>query len=72
VSDLIALTVVGTEFEADMLCGLLRDAGIECVHRSTNMGAGAQDGMLTSGPREVMVRAEDVVQARAALGEVSP
>jgi hypothetical protein len=67
VSDLIVLTVVGTELEADMLCGLLRDAGIECIHRSTNMGAAAQDGMLITGPREVMVRAEDAVAAREAL-----
>jgi hypothetical protein len=71
VSDLVALTVVGTELEADMLCGLLRDAGIECMHGSTNMGAGALDGMPTGGPREVMVRAEDAVRARKALGEVS-
>jgi hypothetical protein len=72
VSDLIALTVVGTELEADMLCGLLRDAGIECMHSSTNMGAGALDGVPTGGPREVMVRAEDVVRAREALRDVTP
>jgi hypothetical protein len=71
VSDLIALTLVGTELEADMLCGLLRDAGIECMHRSTNMGAGALDGMPSGGPREVMVRAEDAVQAREALGQLN-
>ncbi len=70
-SDLIALTLVGTALEADMLCGLLRDAGIDCMHRSTNMGAGALDGMPTGGPREVMVRAEDAVQAREALGQLN-
>ena len=61
--------VVATEQEAEILCGLLRSADITCISRQTNFGAGASDGMPTSGPYEVIVRAEDVESARAVLGK---
>lgn len=56
--------VVATEQEAELLGGLLRSAGIECIVRQTNVGAGASDGMPTGGPYEVIVRAEDLDTAR--------
>ena len=60
--------VVATEQEAELLGGLLRSAGIECIVRQTNVGAGASDGMPTGGPYEVIVRAEDLDAAREVLG----
>jgi hypothetical protein len=66
VDDLVAIETVGTEFEADAICGLLREAGIECTHRSTTMSAGVLGG-VGQGAREVVVRPEDVERARQAL-----
>ena len=56
--NLVHLTVVPTAAEAELLCALLRTEGIECDHRSTNVGVGAMDGIPGGGPREVVVDAE--------------
>jgi Putative prokaryotic signal transducing protein len=69
--ELAAVEVVGTEPEAELLCSLLRSAGIKCMHRPTNQGAGAFDGWSAGGPREILVRAEDIVAAREVLREDS-
>lgn len=61
---LVVVDVFGTEQEAEVVCGLLRSAGIECLTRQTNVGAGASDGMSVVGPYEVVVRAEDLEAAR--------
>ena len=60
----VVLDVVATELEAEIICGLLRSAGIACLTRQTNMGAGASDGLTVVGPYEVVVRAEDLEAAR--------
>ena len=64
--ELVVVETVGTEFEADAVCGLLRDAGIECMHRGTTMSAGMLGG-VGQGASEVLVRAEDAERAREAL-----
>jgi hypothetical protein len=61
---LVVVDVFGTEQEAQVVCGLLRSAGLECLTRQTNVGAGASDGMSVVGPYEVVVRAEDLEAAR--------
>jgi putative signal transducing protein len=66
--EVVPIETVGTEFEADAICGLLRDAGIECAHRATTMSAGVL-GSVGQGAREVVVRAEDAERARAALAD---
>ena len=66
-NDLVTVETVGTEFEADIVCGVLRDAGIRCTHEATPMGAATLDGMPGGGPRSVLVRPEDVAQAREVL-----
>ena len=60
----VVLDVVSTEQEAEVICGLLRSAGIECLTRQTNVGAGASDGLTVAGPYEIVVRAEDLEAAR--------
>jgi hypothetical protein len=70
--ELVAVDVVGTEAEAELLCSLLRSAGIRSMHRPTNQGAGAFDGWSAGGPREILVRAEDLASARDVLREESP
>jgi hypothetical protein len=52
---------VSTEQEAEMVCGLLRTAGIECDHRLT------QAGEKFGGAREVLVHPEDLETARSML-----
>jgi hypothetical protein len=44
-----------------MICGLLRSAEIACEHRAT------QSGVKFGGPREVLVRPEDLEAAQALL-----
>jgi len=66
--ELVVVDVVGTEPEAELLCSRLRSAGIECLPRLTNRGAGAGDGLSTVGAHEIMVRPEDVQSARELLG----
>jgi len=58
---------VGSEAEAELVRGLLTSAGIESMHRPTNFGAGATDGFTPTGPREVLVRADQLDEARALL-----
>jgi hypothetical protein len=67
VDDLAPVEVVGTQSEAEMLCGLLRSAGIDAMYRVTDRGAGAFDGMAVGGPHEVLVRREDLDAAREVL-----
>jgi hypothetical protein len=66
--ELVVADVVVTEPEAELLCSLLRNAGIECTYRLSNYGAGASDGMPSGGPQEVIVRSEDLDSAREVLG----
>jgi hypothetical protein len=65
--ELVVIEVVASEPEAELLCSLLRSAGIRCTYRVTNVGAGAADGLAVGGPQEVVVRAEDVESAREVL-----
>jgi hypothetical protein len=69
--ELVVVKVVGTEPEAELLCSLLRSAGIECAGRQTNVGAGAADGMPGGGPYELVVRPQDLDDARDILRERS-
>ena len=63
----VPLTVVGSEAEAEMIRGLLATEGIDSMHRPTNFGAGATDGFTPAGAREILVRPEQLEEARALL-----
>jgi len=65
--ELVAVEVVATEPEAEMVCSLLRSVGIECMRRQTNHGAGASDGLSVGGPHEIVIRPQDVEAAREVL-----
>jgi len=58
------MEVVGSEPEAELVCSILRDAGIQCMQRITNAGSGAMDGMAIGGPREIVVRSVELDRAR--------
>ena len=62
------VATVDDETEAEVVCGLLRSAGIECGHRVTE----ETDSLLENfggGPREILVREADLEAARALLAD---
>jgi hypothetical protein len=69
VSELAVMEVVGSEPEALLVCSILRDAGIQCMQRVTNLGSGAMDGLTIGGPREIIVRKDELERARRVIGE---
>ena len=67
--DGVVATTVSDEMEADVVCGLLRSAGIECGHRVTERVDSRFDGIASDGPREIIVHESDLDAARALLAE---
>ena len=68
--DLVRLTVVLNEIEADQVQSLLKFDNIESMQRPTDSGAASIGGSgAMSGSREILVRAEDLENARAIIGE---
>jgi Putative prokaryotic signal transducing protein len=64
----VTLTVVGSELEAEMLCGLLRTNGIACTYRITDLAAGMADASYAKGgPREILVESSQLEEARKLL-----
>lgn len=68
-NDLTVLEVVGSEPEALLVCAILRDAGVPCMHRITNLGSGAMDGLTMGGPREIVVHRDQLRVARRVIDE---
>jgi type III secretory pathway lipoprotein EscJ len=67
VAEAVYLTIVPTEYEAEILCALLRTEGIECEQRRTNFGVGSMDGMPGGGPLEIFVPEQDLARAQEIL-----
>jgi hypothetical protein len=67
--DWVVVEVAGSEAEAELRCSVLRGAGIECLPRLTNSGAGAGDGLGTVGAHDIMVSPQDAQDAREILHE---
>jgi len=63
----VPLTIVPSEPEAEIVCGLLRSAGIECSYRVTEEADSMLDGFASDGPREILVHESDLPAARALL-----
>jgi putative signal transducing protein len=63
----VVLTVVSGEPEAEVVCGLLRSAGIDCVYRDTEAIDSPLEDFIAAGPREILVRETDMDAARALL-----
>jgi hypothetical protein len=66
-SEPVRLTVVPNQAEAELIRNQLELEGIESMRRATNFGAGSMDGW-TGGQQEILVRPEDLEQARELLG----
>jgi hypothetical protein len=69
VDDPVVVKVVSDEPEAEVVCGLLRSAGIECGYRDTEAIDSSLEDFTAAGPREILVHRADVQAARALLGE---
>jgi hypothetical protein len=66
-NDEVVVTVVPSESEADVVCGLLRSAKIECAYRETEAIDSLLEDFTPAGPREILVRASDLEAARELL-----
>jgi hypothetical protein len=67
--DPVVVKVVSDETEADLVCGLLRSAGIECGYRDTEALDSTLEDFTAAGPREILVRPADLEASRAILAE---
>jgi hypothetical protein len=65
----VVLTVVSGEPEAEVVCGLLRSAGIECAYRDTEAIDSSLEEFTAAGPREILVRESDLGAARELLAD---
>jgi hypothetical protein len=63
----VVVKVVSGEPEAEVVCGLLRSAGIDCAYRDTEEIESSLEEFTAAGPREILVRAEDLDAARELL-----
>ena len=66
-SEQVVLTVVATEPEAEILCGLLQANGIECAYRDTEAIDSPLEDFTAAGAREILVRPADLEAARELL-----
>ena len=62
----VQLPVVN-EVEAEMICGLLRSAGIKCGHRPAQVATGSLEALAVGGPHEVLVDEADLETARGLI-----
>jgi hypothetical protein len=65
----VVVAVAENEPEAEMLCGLIRNAGIECGYRDTPAIDSTIEDFIAAGPREILVHPDDLERARALLPE---
>ncbi len=61
------VTVVETETEAQIVCGLLRSNGIDCYYRDTQAIDSPLEDFTAAGAREIVVRAADAEAAKELL-----
>jgi hypothetical protein len=59
----VVVTVVETETEAEIVCGLLRANGIDCYYRDTQAIDSPLEDFTAAGAREIVVRARDAEAA---------
>jgi Putative prokaryotic signal transducing protein len=65
----VVLTVVSGEPEAEVVCGLLRSAGIECGYRDTEAIEESLEDFMAAGAREILVREADLEAAKELLAD---
>jgi Putative prokaryotic signal transducing protein len=68
-TDEVVVKVVESEPEAEIVCGLLSSAGIDCFHRETDDIDSPLEDFTPAGPQEIVVQASDADAARELLAE---
>jgi len=63
--------VVSDEPEAEIVCGLLRSAGIDCFYRDTETIDSPLEDFTAAGRREIVVAAADAEAARQLLADAA-
>jgi len=66
-TDLKIVATAANEFEAELISGVLTEAGIESTMELANTGMGGRFG--GGGARDIYVRSEDVERANQLLSE---
>jgi hypothetical protein len=65
VTELVRLTIVADEFAAETIRSLLQTEGLDSIQQKTDLAAGMADASASAfGPREILVRPEDLERAR--------
>ena len=64
----VVKTVSGLS-EAEVVCGLLRSAGIKCAYRDTEAIDSSLEDFMAAGAREVIVRPADLEAAKELLAD---
>jgi hypothetical protein len=67
--DTVVVRVVSGQSEADVVCGLLRSAGIECAYRDTEAIDSSLEDFMAAGAREVIVHESDLEAAKELLAD---
>jgi hypothetical protein len=68
-NETVVVKVVSGEPEAEIVCGLLRSAGVECSYRDTDALDSLLEEFTPSGPREILVLRSDLEAAQAVLAQ---
>jgi hypothetical protein len=63
----VVVTVVHGEPEAEVACGLLRSAGIECGYRDTQAIDSPLEDFMAAGACEILVHESDLEAAKKLL-----
>jgi hypothetical protein len=63
----VVVAVVSSGPEADIVCGLLRTAGIDCAYRDTEAIDSSLEEFTAAGPREILVHPSELDAAREVL-----
>jgi hypothetical protein len=70
VANVVRLTIVSNQGQADVICSLLRAHGIKCADRAADISAERGGGF--GGWREVLVAEVDLPSARGLLEDTLP
>ena len=65
--DTVVVTTVSGVSEAEVVCGLLRSAGIDCLHRDTDAIDSPVEDFIAGGAQEILVHQSDLEAAKELL-----
>ena len=63
----VVVKIVSGQSEAEVVCGLLRSAGIECAHRDTEAIDSPLEDFMAAGSQEILVHESDLAAAKELL-----